>query len=102
MKTRTKALLLTSVMTMSALGTACSSGNATAQSTAQTQTESQAQTESAQVSANETDVVADGQQTPKYVFLFIGDGMSYPQIQLTNYFVSANNNASGTPRNCYS
>ncbi len=97
MKTRTKALLLTSVMTMSALGTACSSGNAAAQSTAQTQTESQAQTESAQVSANETDVVADGQQAPKYVFLFIGDGMSYPQIQLTNYFVSANNNASGTP-----
>ena len=97
MKTRTKALLLTSVMTMSALGTACSSGNATAQSTAQTQTESQAQTASAQVSANETVVVADGQQTPKYVFLFIGDGMSYPQIQLTNYFVSANNNASGTP-----
>ena len=27
---------------------------------------------------------------PKYVFLFIGDGMSYPQIQLTNYFKSAN------------
>lgn len=31
-------------------------------------------------------------QTPKYIFLFIGDGMSYPQIQLTNYFVSANEN----------
>lgn len=30
---------------------------------------------------------------PKYVFMFIGDGMSYPQIQLTNYFVSANANA---------
>ena len=29
---------------------------------------------------------------PKYVFLFIGDGMSYPQIQLTNYFVSASEN----------
>ena len=28
--------------------------------------------------------VANG-KTPKYVFLFIGDGMSYPQIQLTNY-----------------
>lgn len=26
---------------------------------------------------------------PKYVFLFIGDGMSYPQVQLTNYFLSA-------------
>ena len=29
-------------------------------------------------------------EAPKYVFLFIGDGMSYPQIQLTNYFKSAN------------
>lgn len=29
---------------------------------------------------------------PKYIFMFIGDGMSYPQIQLTNYFKSANAN----------
>lgn len=29
------------------------------------------------------------EKAPKYVFLFIGDGMSYPQIQLTNYFISA-------------
>lgn len=29
-------------------------------------------------------------KAPKYVFLFIGDGMSYPQIQLTNYYLSAN------------
>lgn len=28
-------------------------------------------------------------KTPKYIFLFIGDGMSYPQIQLTNYYLSA-------------
>lgn len=27
--------------------------------------------------------------TPKYVFLFIGDGMSYPQIQATAYFNGA-------------
>lgn len=26
---------------------------------------------------------------PKYVFLFIGDGMSYPQIQATAYFNGA-------------
>ncbi len=38
--------------------------------------------------AEETETAA----APKYVFLFIGDGMSYPQIQLTNYFVSANAN----------
>lgn len=26
---------------------------------------------------------------PKYIFLFIGDGMSYPQIQSTNYYLTA-------------
>lgn len=33
--------------------------------------------------------VTNKTQTPKYVFLFIGDGMSYPQIQLTNYYLNA-------------
>ena len=28
--------------------------------------------------------------TPKYVFLFIGDGMSYPQIQSASYYLGAN------------
>ena len=31
------------------------------------------------------------EKLPKYIFLFIGDGMSYPQIQLTNYYLSAQN-----------
>ncbi|WP_346699224.1 alkaline phosphatase [Catenibacillus scindens] len=94
MKTRTKALLLTSAVSLSMLGSACSAPASTAASAdAQTQAQTQetVQDASAQVSANETEVVAEGQQAPKYVFLFIGDGMSYPQIQLTNYFVSANN-----------
>ncbi len=30
-------------------------------------------------------------KTPKYVFLFIGDGMSYPQIQSTADFLGALN-----------
>ena len=30
----------------------------------------------------------DYEKIPKYVFLFIGDGMSYPQIQLTNYYAN--------------
>lgn len=34
-------------------------------------------------------VVKGNEKTPKYVFLFIGDGMSYPQIQLTNYYLNA-------------
>ena len=31
---------------------------------------------------------------PKYVFLFIGDGMSYPQIQLANYYLNTSKNIS--------
>jgi alkaline phosphatase len=31
-------------------------------------------------------------KAPKYVFLFIGDGMSSPQIQLTNYYLNASVN----------
>ena len=29
------------------------------------------------------------QKKPKYIFLFIGDGMSYPQIQMSNYYLNA-------------
>lgn len=32
---------------------------------------------------------APAETTPKYIFLFIGDGMSYPQIQTTNYYLNA-------------
>ena len=28
-------------------------------------------------------------KAPKYIFMFIGDGMSYPQVQITNSFLSA-------------
>lgn len=28
-------------------------------------------------------------KAPKYIFLFIGDGMSYPQVQITNSYLSA-------------
>lgn len=55
-----------------------------------------AETQATEPAAAETTaaVAAEEEPTetaaPKYVFLFIGDGMSYPQIQLTNYFKSAN------------
>ena len=32
---------------------------------------------------------------PKYIFLFIGDGMSYPQIQSASYYLGANASAGG-------
>ncbi len=46
--------------------------------------------ESAQTEKEQETVQNAGEsKLPKYIFLFIGDGMSYPQIQLTNYYVSA-------------
>ncbi len=30
---------------------------------------------------------ADGKGTPKYIFVFVGDGMSYPQIQSAAYYL---------------
>ena len=34
-------------------------------------------------------MAAEEAKAPKYIFLFIGDGMSYPQIQTTNYYLNA-------------
>ncbi|MBU3803634.1 MAG: alkaline phosphatase [Candidatus Cellulosilyticum pullistercoris] len=34
-------------------------------------------------------------KTPKYIFLFIGDGMSYPQIQSASYYLGANESNGG-------
>jgi alkaline phosphatase len=38
------------------------------------------------VHAQEFARLPDGKGTPKYVFLFIGDGMSYPQVQSAAYY----------------
>ena len=48
-------------------------------------TEEAAAEETAETAADEAATAA----APKYVFLFIGDGMSYPQIQTTNYYLNA-------------
>lgn len=43
--------------------------------------------------SNETNTV--NTQAPKYIFLFIGDGMSYPQIQSASYYLGAKNHDGG-------
>lgn len=61
---------------------------AAGEASAGTQTAEDMQTVAAgAAAANEAET--SEQAAPKYVFLFIGDGMSYPQVQLTNYFLSA-------------
>ena len=57
------------------------------------QANAEGQSQEAQVQETEAQAAQTSEAEgtiPKYVFLFIGDGMSYPQIQMTNYFLSAN------------
>jgi len=41
---------------------------------------------------NETPELAQNYDVPKYIFLFIGDGMSYPQIQAASYYTGTTEN----------
>ena len=76
---RTLALSLAALSLGGSLA-ACSSAAATPQATPAPTAET--------VQASSTEL-----KTPKYVFLFIGDGMSYPQIQSTSDYLGALNDA---------
>lgn len=81
MKKRAAVLLLAGAMTASVF-TGCGGQQDAKADTVSTVTNSQEKTA-------EEKTIAETADAPKYVFLFIGDGMSYPQIQLTNYFLNA-------------
>lgn len=93
LKKRAKALAAAAgagALILSATG--CQSPSVSAKGNNQTQQETVQETEAQTVQATEAEAekTETGSAIPKYVFLFIGDGMSYPQIQMTNYFLSAN------------
>ena len=75
----------------SASASAATDANSTAESEAQNNESDDTDAKGAVETVASEETKTD-EQTPKYIFLFIGDGMSYPQIQLTNYFLSANEN----------
>ena len=98
MKRRAAVITLAAALTM---GSLAGCGNQTpqkekaAQAEPETQIETEAGTVKETVSETEVELAEEQTKTPKYIFLFIGDGMSYPQIQLTNYFVSASQGENG-------
>ena len=77
---RTLALSLAATSLAGTLA-ACSAGAATPSPTATPAAEPAVQTLSSQTST--------AQKAPKYVFLFIGDGMSYPQFQAASDYLGA-------------
>ena len=85
---RIMSIALAGALSLTTFVTGCNTktneaGNSSADATTKDAGEVAADTENNQSESKETNI-------PKYVFMFIGDGMSYPQVQLTNYFVSAN------------
>lgn len=91
MRKKVLALLLSATM-IAGITAGCGNGEAAQQAAAAAKTIENSVSDTSK--SNQTDdaekVSAETEKTPKYVFLFIGDGMSYPQVQLTNYFLSAN------------
>lgn len=73
MRKRLVSLVMIGVMAAASI-TGCSAENSKREETSKTETVNTANIQ---------------EKTPKYVFLFIGDGMSYPQVQLTNYYLNA-------------
>ncbi|MDD3338641.1 MAG: alkaline phosphatase [Lachnospiraceae bacterium] len=90
MKKRLVAILMATAM-VGALVTGCGSTAETTTSKADTEATTAESATVASANTAETEQKATVAGAPKYVFLFIGDGMSYPQIQLTNYYMSASN-----------
>lgn len=92
MKKRLAVLALTCVCMMA---TACGTASKTTQPTTQVAKAEQGnngQTEQAKSKTAETtteEKTTTTAKAPKYIFLCIGDGMSYPQLQLTNYYLNA-------------
>lgn len=98
MKRRAAVITLAAALTMGSLA-GCGNQTAQKEKAAQAEPETQIETEAGTVketvSETEVELAEEQTKTPKYIFLFIGDGMSYPQIQLTNYFVSASQGENG-------
>lgn len=97
MKKKILCMFMASMM-VAGMMTGCSAGTSAAtdaNTTAESEAENNESDDTDAKGAVETvasEETKTDEQTPKYIFLFIGDGMSYPQIQLTNYFLSANEN----------
>lgn len=89
LKTRITAMTVMAAMTFACALTGCQSTQANAQS--DVNAAAAAATSAAGTTAAAESNVNDKKESsvPKYIFLFIGDGMSYPQIQSANYYLSA-------------
>lgn len=87
MKKKIVSILLAGTFVMVSLAGCGSQGENAAE---QVQAEAAVETteESTKEAIQAEEVAEQKEGIPKYVFLFIGDGMSYPQIQLTNYYAN--------------
>ena len=92
------AVIMSAILTASALvGCGQTAGSSATDDTAKNETVA---VTNETYAANETkDVNSVSRNIPKYIFLFIGDGMSYPQIQSASYYLGAKASNGGVQPN---
>ena len=89
----TCALLLSVGLSLTFLN-ACTSTDEASQTVSTTTSQTTTSQTTETKAASETSAITEVSENkiPKYVFLFIGDGMGYPQIQSTAYYLGAKEN----------
>lgn len=91
MRKKALAVICIGAMILSTM-TGCTTNDSSKAENNQTQTSNkESVTETGSSEENNGQEKENEGTAPKYIFMFIGDGMSYPQIQLTNYYLSAVN-----------
>ena len=93
-KSKACALLLSAGLIITFLVACSSTDNAgqTVSTTTASQTTTSQTTKTEETAETSAITVVSENKVPKYVFLFIGDGMGYPQIQSTAYYLGAKEN----------
>lgn len=77
------------VLSMTACSGTSSAAPEASASTPTVETTSEAPAAAAETASADTAVAEEETKAPKYVFLFIGDGMSYPQFQSASDYLGA-------------
>lgn len=85
---KVSALCMAAVITLATMGCGSTATPAAGETAAETavQTQQTAPEQTKTPVNTEAEESAERAKSPKYIFLFIGDGMSYPQIQATAYY----------------
>lgn len=86
-----KIVLIASLFLLTGIFGGCAAGSGSSQGETETVTIESFESTDSPLDTAESEI----EKPPKYIFLFIGDGMSYPQIQAASYYLGAEKSDGG-------